>query len=256
MVLMIFDGVLCAVDVSAESVEAVRQAARLAEPEGRLVLVSVCEAGVAVHAGMLATEVLADLREEAESALTTASGALPPGRIAETRLVEGRAAELLLHLAAGEHATLLCAGAGGQRRATGILLGSTVTRLVHEAPCSVLVARAPLSGAFPSSIVVGVDGSPEAEAAARVAFALQERFGASLRVVAAAGGKGVDVQAVGRAHPDVEPVPAKPVEALVAGREQPDLIVVGSKGLHGLRALGSVSERVAHRARCSVLVVR
>ncbi|MGE5690058.1 MAG: universal stress protein [Pseudomonadota bacterium] len=27
-------------------------------------------------------------------------------------------------------------------------------------------------------------------------------------------------------------------------------------GLHGLRALGSVSERVAHRAACSVLVVR
>ena len=35
-----------------------------------------------------------------------------------------------------------------------------------------------------------------------------------------------------------------------------DLVVVGSRGLHGLRALGSVSERVAHRARASVLVVR
>jgi nucleotide-binding universal stress UspA family protein len=31
---------------------------------------------------------------------------------------------------------------------------------------------------------------------------------------------------------------------------------VGSRGLHGLRALGSVSERVAHDASCSVLVVR
>lgn len=34
------------------------------------------------------------------------------------------------------------------------------------------------------------------------------------------------------------------------------LIVLGSRGLHGIRALGSVSERVAHRAPCSVLVVR
>ena len=34
-----------------------------------------------------------------------------------------------------------------------------------------------------------------------------------------------------------------------------DLIVVGSRGFHGVRALGSVSERVAHRADCSVLVV-
>jgi len=32
--------------------------------------------------------------------------------------------------------------------------------------------------------------------------------------------------------------------------------VVGSRGLHGLQALGSVSERVAHEARCSTLIVR
>ena len=35
-----------------------------------------------------------------------------------------------------------------------------------------------------------------------------------------------------------------------------DLVVIGSRGLHGLKALGSVSERVAHQAECSVLVVR
>jgi nucleotide-binding universal stress UspA family protein len=33
-------------------------------------------------------------------------------------------------------------------------------------------------------------------------------------------------------------------------------LVVGSRGLGGVRALGSVSERVAHRAPVSVLVVR
>jgi nucleotide-binding universal stress UspA family protein len=35
-----------------------------------------------------------------------------------------------------------------------------------------------------------------------------------------------------------------------------DLLVLGSRGLHGLAALASVSERVAKRAFCSVLVVR
>ena len=35
-----------------------------------------------------------------------------------------------------------------------------------------------------------------------------------------------------------------------------DLLVVGSRGLHGMKALGSVSERVAHEAKCSVLIVR
>ena len=34
------------------------------------------------------------------------------------------------------------------------------------------------------------------------------------------------------------------------------LVVLGRRGLHGLKALGSVSERVAHQAKCSVLVVR
>ena len=35
-----------------------------------------------------------------------------------------------------------------------------------------------------------------------------------------------------------------------------DLLVLGSRGLRGVRALGSVSERAAHRAGCSVLVIR
>jgi hypothetical protein len=29
-----------------------------------------------------------------------------------------------------------------------------------------------------------------------------------------------------------------------------------SRGVHGIKSLGSVSERVAHQARCSVVVVR
>jgi nucleotide-binding universal stress UspA family protein len=41
-----------------------------------------------------------------------------------------------------------------------------------------------------------------------------------------------------------------------ATAERASLVVVGSRGLGGLRALGSVSERVAHRAPCSVLVAR
>jgi nucleotide-binding universal stress UspA family protein len=34
------------------------------------------------------------------------------------------------------------------------------------------------------------------------------------------------------------------------------LVVMGSRGQTGLKALGSVSERVAHRSPCSVLIVR
>ena len=37
---------------------------------------------------------------------------------------------------------------------------------------------------------------------------------------------------------------------------RPDLLILGSRGLRGLRSLGSVSERVAHGSDASVLVVR
>jgi nucleotide-binding universal stress UspA family protein len=77
-----------------------------------------------------------------------------------------------------------------------------------------------------------------------------------VRLVIATGGKRVDAEAIEHAHPGAEPVPANPVEALLGGSAEADLIVVGSRGLHGLGALGSVSERVAHQARCSVLIVR
>jgi nucleotide-binding universal stress UspA family protein len=46
------------------------------------------------------------------------------------------------------------------------------------------------------------------------------------------------------------------VDALVDAAADCDLLIVGSRGLHGLAALGSVAERVAHRARCPVLIVR
>ena len=56
--------------------------------------------------------------------------------------------------------------------------------------------------------------------------------------------------------PDAEYVEGDPVKTLIASAGKADLVVVGSRGLGGLRSLGSVSERVAHRASCSVLVVR
>ena len=46
-----------------------------------------------------------------------------------------------------------------------------------------------------------------------------------------------------------------PVDALVAAGADSDIVVVGSRGLHGIRSLGSVSERAAHKSPSSVLVV-
>jgi nucleotide-binding universal stress UspA family protein len=42
----------------------------------------------------------------------------------------------------------------------------------------------------------------------------------------------------------------------VASETETGLVVMGGRGQTGLAALGSVSERVSHRAPCSVLIVR
>ncbi len=47
-----------------------------------------------------------------------------------------------------------------------------------------------------------------------------------------------------------------PVAALVEASRDADMLVVGSRGLHGLKALGSVSERIARDASCTVLFAR
>ena len=153
-------------------------------------------------------------------------------------------------------ATLVALGDHGNSRSVGILLGTTATTLLHEAPCSVLLARPPADqSGFPSSIVVGIDGSSTALLAFEAARELGERLGVPVRVLVASGGKPVHIDGL-RSVPGLEWDDRKPLDALLDASANTDLLVVGSRGLHGYAALGSVSERVAHRAACSVLVVR
>ncbi|HET6656962.1 MAG TPA: universal stress protein [Gaiellaceae bacterium] len=109
---------------------------------------------------------------------------------------------------------------------------------------------------FPRSIVVGFDGSEDALEALAVARRLDEETNASLRAVAAVGGHKLPLDPVREHAPEVALDHRPPVEALVAEGEGADLVVLGSRVLHGLAAVGSVSERVAHQAKSSVLVVR
>jgi nucleotide-binding universal stress UspA family protein len=154
-----------------------------------------------------------------------------------------------------KQATLAVVGTHGHSRLSEIMIGGVAGQLLHSAPCSVCIARRPATEAlFPRAIVAGCDGSPESEAAVAVARHLADRFGASLSIVTALGGKDVDRERARELGAVV--VERHPVEALVSASEDADIIVVGSRGLHGIKALGSVSERVAHQANCSVIVLR
>jgi nucleotide-binding universal stress UspA family protein len=237
---MLFERIVCGVDGSPAGLEALRQAATIRPPDGRLVAVIVSDASVHAEA------------EKTREAVLLEIGDLP---LAEAQIVEGPPIPSLLAIAGRERASLLSVGTHGGGRVAGILLGSVATAMLHEAPCPVLIARPAEDSWYPRSIVVGVDGSPQSLQAAKTASALAERFGASLRSLAAEGGGPLDIEGL-RTIDELEWDRRQPVSALVYASKKADLVILGAHGLAGVRALGSVSERVAHRARCSVLVVR
>lgn len=252
-----FRRVLVGVDDSPESLEAARQAATLAE--GPITLVSAYDLTAGLVGGTApAVPAYLDeerVREEAEAIVDRARAEIAD-KPAAGRVARGRPWELLLAEIARWDDTLVAVGSHGHRRALGILIGSTATELIHKAPCSVLVARTGL-GRFPQRVVVGLDGSPESLLAYETAKSLAERFDVELDAVVAHVNGEVDVDAIERGVGEsVRRIVDEPVSALVSLSADSDLVVVGSRGLRGVKALGSVSERVAHQAASSVLIVR
>jgi len=241
-----FERIVCGVDGSPESLEAVRQADVLLEEGGRLVLVAAVDLTDAIHFQVARTPVHAARRalDEVEELDRRASSALERARAEVTHAADVAALEasgapttFLLDTAATEGAGVLAVGTHGVGRIAGIVLGSVATHVLHHAACTVLVARGRSPGPWaPRTVVVGVDGSPEAETALEAARGLESRLGAGLSVLSVEG--------------------RRPANELVEAARDADLLVVGSRGVHGARALGSVSEQVAHEASCSVLVVR
>ncbi len=253
----VFERVLCGVDDSDAGAEAAWVAARVVGPEGSLVLATVHDPSLAVHAGWMATRVAEQLAEAARRASERGRAEAGSLHRLETRLIEGPPLDVLRREIERARPTLAVVGTHDHSRAVGIALGSVATHLVHEAPCSVLVARPPRDRqTWPETIVVGVDGSPSSEAAFEQATGLAARLGATLRPVAATKEPLVDLEAAHELAPGLETIDETAVHALHVLSEEADLLVVGSRGLRGIRALGSVSERIAHEACCSVLVVR
>ena len=138
------------------------------------------------------------------------------------------------------------------------------------------------------TVVVGTDGSPNAEAAVRRAAELAKDGGAVLHVVtaypdvatfgenisssakrdpislrdvaegvAARAAREIEAQGVEVATDAREGDPAQ-VILEVAQEQDADLIVVGARGLTSFRRflLGSVASKLAHHADCSLMIVR
>src|ERR687895_314503 len=121
-----------------------------------------------------------------------------------------------------------------------------------------------------NAIVVGTDGSANAEAAVRKVIELARGSGATAHVVCAYPGKST-LERIGLTA-KTDPVDLRGVAIDVVAREErrleeagfvaeetsAELIAVGARGQGALRrfALGSVSAKLSHHAPTSLLIVR
>jgi len=257
-----FGRIVCAVNTSRCAQDAAHQAALPTGPGDALSFLAVTDvrgAGVAAQATLSEAHAVAAV--EAARELARADG------VEATTSVVRDPSVVHAILQAAEAAGLLVLGARSHSRASGILLGSTSSRAVHTAGVPVLIARAHPQIAFPGVVLVASQGPADAHAAT-VGATIAAR--AATRVVLAhVGQSDADVRhalaeqttlvrEITGKDPVVVSVSGAPADRLpaMASSIGAGLIVLGSHGKRGARALASVSERVAHRADCSVLVLR
>ena len=259
-----FASIVCGVDGSRPSHEAARQAALLTDDGAALTY-----AAISWEQGSGATAVATLSHGHAHECLRQAH--LDARELGVRPALVGDhapdAAERLMELATGQD--LLVVGIQGHSRASGIMVGSAASAALHRSPVPVLVARRPPEGIdFPSRIVLASDGTPTSDAAAELTARIARRHGSHVAIVGARDGEApfrpglaehaAQVMAATGTEPVIVDAPGPPHRAVADAARDFDasLVITGSRGLTGLPALRSVSERIAHAAPCSVLVVR
>jgi nucleotide-binding universal stress UspA family protein len=259
-----FASIVCGVDGSHSSQEAARQAALLTDPGAVLAYVAVSwETGVGGTARAPLThgqarQYLRAARDEAHELGVTAELVDEHADDAARRLLEFSAKQ-----------DLLVVGIHSHSRASGIMVGSVATAALHRSDIPVLVARRPPEGVdFPARIVLASDGTPMSDAAVELTARLAARHGSQVGIIGARDHEApfrpglaehaAQIFAATGTEPVILDAPGAPHHAVATAADDFDasLVVTGSRGLSGVASLRSVSERIAHAAPCSVLVVR
>lgn len=139
-----FEKILLAVDGSEHALHAARTAADLARAmkakEFRIVVVYDF---IPPYLGEPNMQYAIDARlEEADIVLKNAVKTIGniPCEI-HTELIEGPAAEAIIHVAATRKSDVIVMGSRGHGTLAGLLLGSTSQKVVAHAPCPVLIVR-------------------------------------------------------------------------------------------------------------------
>jgi len=250
---LLFDRVLVGIDETPESLVAAAQARKLCAPGGRLVLLAVAETYLAAHAGMAAPVAGDDVRAGTRVALERARELVEPD---EATLLSGRLVDLLCTECDRHGATLVVVGARPHHRLPALALGGHDVDALHDARCSVLIARPGWGPSRPHRIVVGVDGSPDGRAAEVAGRSLAERLGCEVVPVVGLGEHDVDLDLLRAEREDGLLDPRDLAHAVVAASSENALVVVGRRQAHDHRWGGSVAQRIVYGVHCSVLVVR
>ena len=144
----------------------------------------------------------------------------------------------LQQLAADRDAAVIFVGSTHRGPLGRIVPGAVGQRLLAEAPCPVgVVPRGwDVEGAWPASVVIGYDATPESELALMLGRRIAEARGLRPYVLTADA--------------------SDPAEAIVAAAREDGLILVGSRGHTPVEAAirDSVSADVLRQAPCPVLV--
>ena len=253
--------------------------------DGRLILAGVVHSDpLVIHFDPCFEEVDPEATERVERAAAAVGGEA-------AMIVSGSPARGLHDLAEERDANLIVVGSSHRGRVGRVLAGGTGQRLLHGSSCPVAVAPIGFHERTSSglqSIVVGYDGSPEAEIALERAVEIAKAAGARVRIamavedpplvygkgggasqgylelkaaileelqsqlqkaVAAFNDKGVEVSG--------KLLSGEPPVKLAEVASDADLLVVGSRGYGPLRCvlLGSVSARLVGSSSCPVMVV-
>ncbi|GLZ06558.1 universal stress protein [Actinomadura sp. NBRC 104412] len=278
-------GVVVGYDGSDAGARALRWAAEEAAARGIPVTVThVWEFNFGASLGMP----IVDLRTVAQEILEEGVERLrdaAPGLEVRSDLERGSAAAKLIELSG--RAEMIVLGSRGLGGFAGLVLGSVSAQVAAHAGCPVVVLRGePDAGAGEERgrVVVGVDGSAAARAALEMAFTEAEVHRVPLTAIVAWSPSPqvalpplVDQNELGELaetrlarllaplrerHPEVGDVRTRvvtgvPHEVLLEASPGARLLVVGSRGLGGIRGLmlGSVSHALLHNADCPVAVV-
>ncbi|MEU4253809.1 universal stress protein [Amycolatopsis sp. NPDC026612] len=276
--------IVTGVDGSAESLDAVRWAARTARlREAPLEIVHALDVPALLAGGVVPPpeEMVDALRARGRRALRTAHELAAAQGVpdAVTRLDPDRAAQALIE--ASRSAALLVVGAAGHGRLTSLLAGSVAAAVGTHARCDTVVVRGDSwdePGAAARPVVTGIDGSEPGARVLATALAEARARRAPLvvlhawadsppphrdpRCVTEAGrrllGERVLAHDTGDVVVEQIVVHAHPRKELVERSGTAQLVVVGDRGRGGFPGLllGSTGQALLHHAACPVHLVR